>query len=60
MVATNPLAQGKPTPQQPAEGEEYMSAEQRAYFRNILLEWKQSLLHEVATTWRWPASASPA
>jgi DnaK suppressor protein len=50
MVATNPLAQGKPTPQQPAEGEEYMSAEQRAYFRNILLEWKQSLLHEVDRT----------
>ena len=50
MVATNPLAQGKPTPQQPAEGEEYMSAEQRAYFRNILLEWKQSLLEEVDRT----------
>jgi DnaK suppressor protein len=50
MVATNPLAQGKPMSYQPVEGEEYMSAEQRAYFRNILLDWKQSLLHEVDRT----------
>ena len=51
MVATNPLAQGKPmSSYQPAEGEDYMSAEQRAYFRNILLEWKQSLLEELYRT----------
>jgi DnaK suppressor protein len=50
MVATNPLEQGKSMSYQPAEGEEYMGAQQRAYFRNILLDWKKSLLHEVDRT----------
>lgn len=38
------------TPYQPAADEEYMSAEQLAYFRNMLLTWKEDLLAEAART----------
>ena len=50
MVATNPITQETPAPYQPAEGEEYMGNAQRAYFRHVLLDWKQSLLDEVNRT----------
>lgn len=35
---------------QPAPGEEYMSSAQLAHFRQVLSEWKQSLLDEVGRT----------
>lgn len=38
------------TPYQQAEGEEYMSSEQRDHFRKILNNWKQELLDEVDRT----------
>ncbi len=38
------------TPYQPVEGEEYMSDEQLAHFKNILLTWKNQLLAEAETT----------
>lgn len=50
MVTTNPVVQGTPVSYQPAAGEEYMSESQLAYFRKLLLDWKQSLLHEVDRT----------
>ncbi len=50
MVATNPIAQGAPVFHQPAEDEAYMGDVQRAYFRQILQDWKQGLLDEVNRT----------
>ena len=50
MVATNPIAQGAPVSYQPAEGEAYMGDAQRTYFRQVLQDWKQSLLEEVSRT----------
>ena len=50
MVSTNLLAQGTPASYQPAQGEAYMSDAQRVHFRKVLLDWKQSLLHEVDRT----------
>ena len=50
MAATNPLAQGMPASYQAVEGEPYMSDAQLAHFRKILLDWKESLLHEVDRT----------
>lgn len=50
MVATNPTVQGTPVSYQPAAGEAYMSESQLAYFRKLLLDWRQSLLHEVDRT----------
>ncbi len=47
MGATNPLTPEKPSSYQAAEGEEYMSDRQLAYFRKMLSDWKQSLLQEV-------------
>ncbi|WP_425434778.1 RNA polymerase-binding protein DksA [Marinospirillum alkaliphilum] len=38
------------TPYQQAEGEEYMSDEQLAHFRQLLLDWKQELMEEVDRT----------
>ncbi|PIE83172.1 MAG: RNA polymerase-binding protein DksA [Candidatus Contendobacter odensis] len=46
MGATNPLTPEKPSSYQAAEGEEYMSDRQLAYFRKMLSDWKQSLLQE--------------
>lgn len=37
-------------PYEPAKGEEYMSQEQLEHFRQILLDWKQSLMEEVDRT----------
>ena len=50
MVATNPIAQGTPVSYQPAEGEAYMGDAQLTYFRQVLQDWKQSLLEEVSRT----------
>ncbi len=38
------------TPYQPKEGEEYMNDAQVEHFRNILLQWKRSLMEEVDRT----------
>ena len=38
------------TPYETAKGEEYMSPEQMEHFREILLNWKQSLMEEVDRT----------
>lgn len=38
------------TPYQPTDGEEYMSGDQLAHFRTILLAWKNQLLAEAETT----------
>ena len=47
MATFEPVAQDAPVlPYQPAPGEAYMSAAQLAHFRELLLDWKQSLLHE--------------
>lgn len=40
------------TPYQETEGEEYMSNEQLAHFRQILQNWKQELMEEVDRTVR--------
>ncbi|WP_006786504.1 RNA polymerase-binding protein DksA [Thiorhodospira sibirica] len=60
--ARSPKAKAKETPSQDAaaakeiapyeasEGEEYMSPEQQAHFRQILLAWKQNLMEEVDRT----------
>ncbi|MCP5419659.1 MAG: RNA polymerase-binding protein DksA [Gammaproteobacteria bacterium] len=45
-LATDPAIQ----PYVPAEDEEYMSEAQLAHFRNLLLDWKNSLLEEVHRT----------
>jgi DnaK suppressor protein len=37
-------------PYVPKEGQEYMNEEQTEHFRNILLQWKQSLMSEVDKT----------
>ena len=50
MAATNPLAQEMPASYQAAEGEPYMGDAQLAHFRKILLDWKESLHHEVDRT----------
>jgi len=50
MASTHPLPQEMPASYTPIEGEEYMSNNQRAYFRKMLLDWKQSLLDEVDRT----------
>jgi len=50
MAATNPLAQGMPASYQAVEGEPYMGDAQLAHFRKILLDWKESLHHEVDRT----------
>lgn len=50
MVATNPLMQGMPISYQAVDGEEYMNNAQLAHLRQVLLEWKQSLLDEVGRT----------
>lgn len=41
---------GNFTPYQPAAGEEYMSADQRAHFRKILEAWRSNLMAEVDRT----------
>ena len=38
------------TPYEPTKGEEYMSADQREHFKQILLGWKQELMEEVDRT----------
>lgn len=38
------------TPYEPKKGEEYMSDDQRAHFKQILLSWKQELMEEVDRT----------
>lgn len=38
------------TPYEPAKDEEYMSADQRDHFKQILLGWKQELMEEVDRT----------
>lgn len=37
-------------PYEPAEGEEYMNAQQRQHFRNILRAWKEELVEEAERT----------
>ncbi|MDS4028847.1 MAG: RNA polymerase-binding protein DksA [Candidatus Contendobacter sp.] len=49
MAATHSPAQAT-SAYQPAAGEAYMSDAQLAHFRQLLLEWKQSLLDEVGRT----------
>ncbi|MFZ1643024.1 MAG: RNA polymerase-binding protein DksA [Candidatus Contendobacter sp.] len=49
MVANHSPAQAAPA-YQPTAGEDYMSDAQLAHFRQVLLEWKQSLLNEVDRT----------
>ncbi|MDG4596802.1 MAG: RNA polymerase-binding protein DksA [Candidatus Contendobacter sp.] len=49
MAATHSPAQAT-SAYQPAVGEAYMSDAQLAHFRQLLLEWKQSLLDEVGRT----------
>jgi DnaK suppressor protein len=49
MVANHSPARDIPI-YQPAAGEDYMSDAQLAHFRQVLLEWKQSLLDEVGRT----------
>ncbi len=60
--ARSPKAKAKATPSQDeaaakeiapyesSEGEEYMSPQQQAHFRQILLAWKQNLMEEVDRT----------
>jgi DnaK suppressor protein len=50
MASTHPLPEETPASYQPAEGEDYMSSIQLAHFRQLLLDWKQSLLNEVDRT----------
>jgi len=50
MASTRSLPQETPAAHQPAEGGDYMSDIQRAHFRQLLLDWKQSLLNEVDRT----------
>jgi DnaK suppressor protein len=50
MASTHPLPQETPASHPPAEGEDYMSDMQLAHFRQMLLDWKQSLLNEVDRT----------
>lgn len=38
------------TPYKPKKGEEYMNEQQRAHFREILLQWKRALMEEVDRT----------
>lgn len=38
------------TPYEPERGEEYMNEQQRAHFRQILMNWKRSLMEEVDRT----------
>lgn len=38
------------TPYQPKKDEEYMNEAQREHFRNILIDWKAQLMHEVDRT----------
>ena len=49
MVATNPIAQERPCPTSPPKAGLYGDA-QRTYFRQVLQDWKQSLLDEVSRT----------
>lgn len=50
MASTHSPPQETPASYQPAEGEGYMSSAQLAYFRQMLLDWKQNLLNEVDRT----------
>ena len=50
MASTDPLPQETPASYQPTEGEDYMNNTQLAYFRQVLFDWKQSLLNEVDRT----------
>lgn len=50
MASANSAVQGIPESYQPTVGEEYMSDAQRAYFRRVLLDWKENLLSEVGRT----------
>lgn len=50
MASTDPLPQETPASYQPTEGEDYMNSTQLAYFRQVLFDWKQSLLNEVDRT----------
>ncbi|MBK8537068.1 MAG: RNA polymerase-binding protein DksA [Candidatus Competibacteraceae bacterium] len=50
MVATHPLAQRMPVSYSSADNGEYMNDAQLADFRQVLLEWKQSLLDDVGRT----------
>lgn len=38
------------TPYEPKDGEEYMSSEQKAHFRTLLLAWRRELMEEVDRT----------
>ncbi len=44
------LSRSSFTPYEPAEGEEYMSADQLKHFESILLNWRQELMEEVDRT----------
>lgn len=46
----NPASYTDFKPYQPESGEEYMNEAQRQHFREILLEWKRSLMEEVDRT----------
>lgn len=50
MASTHSSTPETPASYQAAEGEDYMSAAQLAYFRQQLLDWKQNLLNEVDRT----------
>ena len=48
--ATNSFALRDFTPYQMKDDEEYMSKEQRAHFRSLLLSWRKELMEEVDRT----------